>query len=96
MGAHQSNWLGKSPQMNVTAREMSDHYIQPYRAQLIGASADGLMCSFSNFNGTPSCASKQLLQTELRDAMKSDVSCRLGCILVIWVAFFSRRQRYCG
>ncbi len=22
--------------------------------------------------------------------------CRLGCILVIWVAFFSRRQRYCG
>ena len=21
---------------------------------------------------------------------------RLGCILVIWVAFFSRRQRYCG
>ena len=21
--------------------------------------------------------------------------CRLGCILVIWVAFFSRRQRYC-
>jgi len=22
--------------------------------------------------------------------------CRLGCILVIWVAFFARRQRYCG
>ena len=22
--------------------------------------------------------------------------CRLGCILVIWVAFFSRRQRSCG
>eukprot|EP01044_Picomonas_judraskeda_P013239 COSAG03_NODE_1978_length_3268_cov_5.872831_4_plen_542_part_01 len=79
MGAHQSNWLGHAAQMNVTAREMSDHYVQPYRAQLMGASADGVMCSFSNFNGTPSCASTQLLQTELRDAMHSDACVVSDC-----------------
>ena len=79
MGAHQSNLLGHAAQMNITSREMSDHYVQPYRAQLVSSSADGVMCSFSNFNGTPACANKQLLQTELRETMQSDACVVSDC-----------------
>eukprot|EP01047_Picozoa_sp_COSAG01_P001363 COSAG01_NODE_30_length_36127_cov_41.433234_37_plen_1982_part_00 len=79
MGAHQSNLLGRSPQMNISARELSDHYLVPYQAQLTGAAADGIMCSFSNFNGRPSCASAQLLQSQLRDKMKSSACVVSDC-----------------
>ena len=84
MGGHQSNFLGGNPQMNITKREASDHYFEPYGMQLKplaqnGAEADAVMCAFTDFNGTPSCASKQLLQGELRDKLNSSACVVSDC-----------------
>ena len=84
MGGHQSNFLSNSPQMNITKREATDHYFEPYGMQLLplaqnGAEADAVMCAFTDFNGTPSCASKQLLQGELRQQLNSTANVVSDC-----------------
>ena len=84
MGGHQSNFLSNNPQMNITKRESTDHYYEPYGMQLLplaqnGAEADAVMCAFTDFNGTPSCASKQLLQGELRQKLNSTANVVSDC-----------------
>jgi hypothetical protein len=51
---------------NVSAFDNLDSYMPPYAAGFVAGGAAGAMCSYSSFNGVPSCASPWLLTDMVR------------------------------
>ena len=78
MGYHATNTM-PDPQMNVTERDLYDAYLPQYRAFALQGGAEGIMCGFGSFDGTPSCANQRLLGTELRGKWGADSVVQSDC-----------------
>jgi beta-glucosidase-like glycosyl hydrolase len=52
----------------VSKEDLAGTYFPAFKQAVRGGNAKGVMCSYNAVNGVPSCASKFLLQTVLRDA----------------------------
>jgi beta-glucosidase len=48
--------------------DLESTYFPAFRATIVDAKADSLMCAYNAVDGTPACANKVLLQRTLRDA----------------------------
>eukprot|EP01047_Picozoa_sp_COSAG01_P051376 COSAG01_NODE_5296_length_4352_cov_4.733365_3_plen_408_part_00 len=97
LGYHQSNTM-PVPALTITERDLRDQFLPAYEAfQLTNSSlawdgreggrAEGIMCSYASFDGTPSCASKRLLHDILRDEWGSEALVQSDCcnsISTIW------------
>ena len=53
--------------VNVDPRDLWDTYLPAFRATVVDAHADSVMCVYNAVDGVPGCASKMLLQQILRD-----------------------------
>lgn len=51
----------------ITQQDLSEFYLPSFQACVRDAKVGSVMCSYNAVNGVPSCASKYLLQTILRD-----------------------------
>jgi len=51
----------------VSERDMLDTYLPAFRATVVEAKAESVMCVYNAVNGPPGCASVDLLQKRLRD-----------------------------
>ena len=78
MGYHKTNTM-PTPVMTVSERDLYDSYFPGYEAMQTHGGADGIMCGFGSFDGTPSCANKRLLQKVLRDDWRSDAVVQSDC-----------------
>lgn len=78
MGYHKTNTM-PTPMMTVSERDLYDSYFPGYEAMQTQGGADGIMCGFGSFDGTPSCANKRLLQKVLRDDWRSDAVIQSDC-----------------
>ena len=78
MGYHKTNTM-PTPTMTVSERDLYDSYLPGYEAMQVSGGADGIMCGFGSFDGTPSCANKRLLQTVLRNEWHSDAVVQSDC-----------------
>jgi beta-glucosidase len=50
----------------VSQHDMEDTYLPAFRATVMDAHAQSVMCAYNSVNGEPACASKALLQDHLR------------------------------
>ncbi len=48
--------------------DLESTYTPAFRATIVGAKADSIMCSYNAVDGSPACASRMLLQQTLRDS----------------------------
>jgi beta-glucosidase len=51
----------------VSESDLVDTYLAAFRAAVVEGKADSVMCAYNSVNGTPGCASADLLQKRLRD-----------------------------
>jgi beta-glucosidase len=51
----------------VSERDLLSTYLPAFRATVVEGKAESIMCVYNAVNGAPGCASKDLLQTRLRD-----------------------------
>jgi beta-glucosidase len=58
--------------VDVSDHDLEDTYLPAFRATVVEAHADSIMCAYSAMDGTPDCASTMLLQNHLRDDWKFD------------------------
>ncbi len=56
--------------VNPSPHDLEDTYLPAFRATVVEARADSVMCAYNAIDGAPACASKFLLQDTLRDAWK--------------------------
>ena len=54
--------------VNVAPRDLEDTYLPAFRATIVGAHADSVMCAYNAIDGVPACANTELMQKTLRDA----------------------------
>ncbi|HEY2119793.1 MAG TPA: glycoside hydrolase family 3 C-terminal domain-containing protein [Candidatus Acidoferrum sp.] len=54
----------------VSRHDMADTYLPAFRATVIEANAQSIMCAYNSVNGEPACANKVLLHDYLRDDWK--------------------------
>jgi beta-glucosidase len=54
----------------VSRHDLEDTYLPAFRAAVVEAKAQSLMCAYNRVDGQPACASDQLLQDHLRIAWK--------------------------
>ena len=54
--------------VNVAPRDLEDTYLPAFRATVVEARADSVMCVYNAIDGVPGCANSELLQKTLRDA----------------------------
>jgi beta-glucosidase len=54
----------------VSAHDMEDTYLPAFRATVMDAGAQSVMCAYNSVNGQPACANKVLLRDHLRGAWK--------------------------
>jgi beta-glucosidase len=54
--------------VNVSPRDLEETYLAAFRATIVRAGADSVMCAYNAVDGVPACASTFLLQKTLRDA----------------------------
>ncbi|MHB8653806.1 MAG: glycoside hydrolase family 3 protein [Terriglobia bacterium] len=54
--------------VNVAPRDLEDTYLPAFRATVVGAHADSVMCAYNAIDGVPACANTMLMQKTLRDA----------------------------
>eukprot|EP00930_Biecheleria_cincta_P027638 TRINITY_DN19382_c0_g1_i1.p1 TRINITY_DN19382_c0_g1~~TRINITY_DN19382_c0_g1_i1.p1 ORF type:complete len:494 (+),score=46.31 TRINITY_DN19382_c0_g1_i1:133-1482(+) len=95
LGFHFSNLIS-TMQMNISERDLFDSYLPAYEALQVnrtswtgdaGGRAEGIMCSYSSFNGVPSCANSRLLKDILRGEFGSTALVQSDCcdsISSIW------------
>ena len=57
---------------NISMRDLVDSYMLPFQACVEKGHVSGLMCSYNEVNGVPSCANDWLLTTVARDAWGFD------------------------
>jgi beta-glucosidase len=51
----------------VSENDLVNTYLAAFRAAVVEGKADSVMCAYNSVNGTPACASADLLQRRLRD-----------------------------
>ncbi|KAH6648906.1 beta-glucosidase [Truncatella angustata] len=51
----------------INPQELSEYYMQPFKACARDAKVASIMCSYNALNGVPTCASSYILQDVLRD-----------------------------
>ena len=56
----------------VDERDLRDTYLPAFRATIVEANAQSVMCAYNRFRGAPCCASSELLELTLRDAWEFD------------------------
>ncbi|KAJ3681348.1 hypothetical protein LUZ60_015837 [Juncus effusus] len=56
----------------VSQQDLEDTYNVPFRACVVQANAAGVMCTYNQINGVPSCANKDLLKGTIRDQWNLD------------------------
>jgi xylan 1,4-beta-xylosidase len=64
------NWEGVTRyafNANVSMQDMVEYYLPPFQQCARDSKVGSIMCSYNAVNGVPTCASKYLLQTVLRD-----------------------------
>lgn len=59
-GRHRDN-------VNPSAKDLEETYLPAFRATVMEAKAESVMCAYNSINGVPACANKDLLQTKLRN-----------------------------
>jgi beta-glucosidase len=52
--------------VNVSPHDLQDTYLPAFRATVVEAHADSIMCAYNAVDGTPACANRMLLQKTLR------------------------------
>ncbi len=52
--------------VTVSKHDLSDTYLPAFRAALVDAKADSVMCAYNSIDGEPACANTMLLQEYLR------------------------------
>ncbi len=52
--------------VNVSPHDLNDTYLPAFRAAIVDAHADSIMCAYNAVDGVPACANKMLLQKTLR------------------------------
>lgn len=50
----------------VSAHDLEDTYLPAFRAAVVDAHAESVMCAYNSLNGAPACANTDLLQQHLR------------------------------
>jgi beta-glucosidase len=58
--------------VKASRHDMEDTYFSAFRATVMEAKAESVMCAYNSINGEPACANKDLLQQHLRGAWKFD------------------------
>jgi beta-glucosidase len=53
--------------VNVSDHDLEDTYLPAFRAAIVDAHADSIMCAYNAIDGAPACANTMLLQQHLRD-----------------------------
>lgn len=56
--------------VQVSRHDMEDTYLPAFRATVMEAGAQSVMCAYNSVNGQPACANQFLLGEQLRDAWK--------------------------
>jgi beta-glucosidase len=56
--------------VKVSLHDMEDTYLPAFRATVVDAKADSVMCAYNSINGEPACVNTFLLQDTLRGAWK--------------------------
>jgi beta-glucosidase len=56
--------------VQVSRHDMEDTYLPAFRATVMDAGAQSVMCAYNSVNGQPACANQFLLGEQLRDAWK--------------------------
>jgi beta-glucosidase len=69
---HYAVHSGPEPERHAFDAKVSDYdivntYLAAFRAAVVEGKADSIMCAYNSVNGTPACASADLLQKRLRD-----------------------------
>ncbi len=69
---HYAVHSGPEPERHVFDAKVSEYdlvntYLAAFRAAVVEGKADSIMCVYNSVNGTPGCASADLLQKRLRD-----------------------------
>ena len=53
--------------VDVSEHDLEDTYLPAFRATIVEAHADSIMCAYNAIDGAPACANTMLLQKHLRD-----------------------------
>jgi beta-glucosidase len=53
--------------VDVSEHDLEDTYLPAFRATIVDAHADSIMCAYNAIDGAPACANTMLLQQHLRD-----------------------------
>ena len=79
----------------VSERDLVNTYLPAFRAAVVEGKADSIMCVYNAVNGTPGCASADLLQKRLRDewGFQGYVVSDCGAVSDIHRAATSTRRR---
>jgi beta-glucosidase len=56
--------------IRVSRHDLEDTYLPAFRATVVNAGAQSVMCAYNSVNGQPACANQALLGDHLRDAWK--------------------------
>jgi beta-glucosidase len=56
--------------VTISQHDMEDTYLPAFRATVMEAGAQSVMCAYNSVNGQPACANQFLLRDELRDAWR--------------------------
>ena len=56
--------------VNVSPHDLEDTYLPAFRAAIMEARAQSIMCAYNAVGGAPACANSALLQQHLRDAWR--------------------------
>jgi len=56
--------------VTISRHDLEDTYLPAFRATVLEAGAQSVMCAYNSVNGQPACASRFLLVDELREAWK--------------------------
>jgi beta-glucosidase len=57
-----------SVDVQVSRHDLEDTYLPAFRATIMEAKADSIMCAYNSLNGQPACANATLLEQHLRQA----------------------------
>ena len=58
--------------VNASPHDLEDTYLPAFRATVVEAHAQSVMCAYNSIDGAPACANTMLLRDHLRDAWKFD------------------------
>jgi beta-glucosidase len=68
--------------VSASKHDMEDTYLPAFRATIVDAKAESVMCAYNSINGEPACANKVLLQDHLRGALNFKGSVVSDCAAI--------------